>query len=429
MAGRDGKKQAGSAKAGRRLLVGMGASAGVFLAAAAMATSSAAPAKADFDALIDPIIQPILNSLTDSLTAFDPAAALDLTSWSDSFLASLNSIDLAVPAASEPAAAVAASAEPAASTSGTYDIPITMQEDTEPTVQAAIGSGPDQTLLVDTGSSGLVIPWQDLGSNDFTALENLFALGSPSSPYIGESGYSGGVDYIYLTYNDATVDYGDGALTTTNTPIDVEILSWPTSFSSPASFQAFLADNDSTGILGIGDSTSDGGPTTSPLEAVGFNGVTVNIPNVPTDVLNGPGELDGDLIVSPTNPGTPFDTISGAPISNTALTETVKDGSATVGSGPVYTDIDSGGVYGTIPSSIDSSTVAPGDTITVYDGSKELYSYVVGTDTYGTNQAPEVGSGIGTSTSPIDSGIEAFLGHPIYIDYGNDTLSFDNPLS
>ena len=108
MAGRDGKKQAGSAKAGRRLLVGMGAGAGVFLAAAAMATSSAAPAKADFDALLDPIIQPILNSLTDSLTAFDPAAALDLTSWSDSFLASLNSIDLALPSVAEPAAAVAA---------------------------------------------------------------------------------------------------------------------------------------------------------------------------------------------------------------------------------------------------------------------------------------------------------------------------------
>src|SRR5437764_9096894 len=122
MAGRDGKKHAGSAKAGRRLLVGMGASAGVFLAAAVMATGSAvtaAPAKADFDALIDPIIQPILTSLTDSLTAFDPAAALDLTSWSDSFLAGLNSIDLALPSVAEPAAAVAAAAEPTASTGGT----------------------------------------------------------------------------------------------------------------------------------------------------------------------------------------------------------------------------------------------------------------------------------------------------------------------
>ncbi|HYY01413.1 MAG TPA: hypothetical protein VE908_18015, partial [Mycobacterium sp.] len=117
MAGHDRKKQVRRANAGRRLLVGMGAGAGVFLAAAAMATGStvtAAPAKADFDALIDPIIQPLLTSLTDSLTVFDPAAALDLTSWSDSFLASLNSIDLALPSVAEPAAAAASSTADAA---------------------------------------------------------------------------------------------------------------------------------------------------------------------------------------------------------------------------------------------------------------------------------------------------------------------------
>jgi hypothetical protein len=427
MAGRDGKKHARSVKAGRRLLVGMGAGAGVFLAAAAMATGStitAAPAKADLDALIDPIIQPILTSLTDSLSAFDPAAALDLTSWSDSFLASLNSIDLAVPAASEPAAAAAASPAADSPVTGTYDIPITVQEDTEPTVQATV-DGTTNTLLVDTGSSGLVLPWQDLGSNPFTALENLYNLGTPDN--YGWSGYSGGVEYFYLTYNDVPVDYGNGVLDTTNTPVDVEIFSYPTSFSSPFDFQQFLSDNDSTGILGIGDSTSDGGPTVSPLEAAGYNGVTVDIPNVAT---NPDGQLDGDLIVSPSNPGTAFDTISGAPISNTALTETVKDGSTTVGTGSVYDDIDSGGVYGTIPSSIDSVTVAQGDTITVSDGGKELYSYVVGTDTnltngVGNDEAPEVGSGIGTASNPIDSGIEAFFGHPVYIDYANDTLTFD----
>src|ERR1700678_2734057 len=126
MAGRDGKKQARSANVGRRLLVGMGAGAGVFFAAAAMATGSAAPAKADFEDLLDPIIQPILTSLTDSIGAFDPAAAVDLTSWTDSFLASLNSIDLAAPAASEPAASAAAST----AISGNGDIPLTVQEGT-----------------------------------------------------------------------------------------------------------------------------------------------------------------------------------------------------------------------------------------------------------------------------------------------------------
>src|SRR3984957_12310343 len=131
MAGHDRKKQVRSANVGRRLLVGMGA--GVFFAAAAMATGAsvtAAPAKADFEDLLDPIIQPLLTSLTDSIGAFDPAAALDLTSWTDSFLASLNSIDLALPSAAEPAAAAASStADTAALTGGT--IPLTVLVGTE----------------------------------------------------------------------------------------------------------------------------------------------------------------------------------------------------------------------------------------------------------------------------------------------------------
>jgi hypothetical protein len=419
MAGRASAKYSRNAKA-RRCGVVMGGALSAFVAAAAMATGSAAPARADFEDLLDPIIQPLLASLTDSVAAFDPAAAVDLTSWTDSLLGSISSLDAALPAASEPAA-VAAAVPAADPVSGTYDIPITVQEDTEPTVQATV-DGTTNTLLVDTGSSGLVLPWEDLGSNDFTALENLFSLGSPATS--GYSGYSGVVEYFYLTYNDVPVDYLGGTGLDTTAPVDVEIFSYPTSFTSPVNFESFLSDNGSTGILGIGDSASDGGPTVSPLEAAGYDGVAVDIPKVPTDVLNGPGELDGDLIISPTNPGTPFDTISGAPISNTALTETVTSGGTTV-TGQVYNDIDSGGVYGNIPSSIGGSTVAPGDTITVSDGGKELYSYVVGTDSYGTSEAPGVGSGIGTASSPIDSGIEAFLGHEIYIDYTNNTLTFD----
>src|ERR1700722_13258906 len=204
MAGRDRNKQARSANVGRRMLVGMGAGAGVFFEAAAMATGSAPPAKADFEDLLAPTIQPILTSLTDSIGAFDPAAAVDLTSWTDSFLASLNSIDLAAPAASEPAAAVAAAASPAADPAAvsTVSIPITIAEDTEPTVGATVG-GASTTLLVDSGSSGLVVPLTDLdgGSTNFlTELDTLFSLGSPAS--FGEGGYSGGVDYIYLTYDN-----------------------------------------------------------------------------------------------------------------------------------------------------------------------------------------------------------------------------------
>ena len=104
MTGRDGIKGKN-----RRGMAVLGGAVGAFAAAAAMATGSAvtaAPAKADFEDLLDPIIQPILTSLTDSLAGFDPTAAADLTSWTDSFLSSLNALDVtaALPSAAEPAA-------------------------------------------------------------------------------------------------------------------------------------------------------------------------------------------------------------------------------------------------------------------------------------------------------------------------------------
>ena len=378
---------------------------GAFVAAAAMATGSAvtaAPAKADIDAFLDPLIQPLMTSLSDAIAGFDPAAATDLTSWTDSLLTSLNSIDVgaaALPSAAEPAAASASSG------SGVFDIPLTMQEVTEPSVNVAVEGGSSVPMLVDTGSSGLVLPWYEVGPFG----TGLFSLGLPTG--INESGYSGGVDYLYLTYNNATVDYGDNVLTTTNTPIDVEILSWPTGPGSPPSFDQFLADDQVNGILGIG---SHVGPSPEgPLEAAGYSGVLIDIP-------------EGKLVVDSVNPLPSFDTLSGLPTPASALTETVTaPGGATVGTGPVYTDIDSGGVYGNIPSSI-ASSLAPGDKISVYDGNTLLYSYTVGTDSLGTSTAPEVVSGIGTADNPIDSGVEPYLLHPIYLDYATQKLFFDN---
>ncbi len=112
MAGRNGKKRTHSTSI-RRCGVVMGGAVGAFVAAAAMATGSAAPAHADFEGLLDPIIQPFLTSLTDSIAVFDPAAALDLTSWTDSLLASLNtSFDFALPTADSAAAAVCCGVSP-----------------------------------------------------------------------------------------------------------------------------------------------------------------------------------------------------------------------------------------------------------------------------------------------------------------------------
>jgi hypothetical protein len=399
MAGRDGKKQARSANVGRRLLVGMGAGAGVFFAAAAMATGSAAPAKADFEDLLDPIIQPILTSLTDSLAAFDPAAALDLTSWTDSLLSSLNSIDLALPTTDSALAAAASGAEPAASTGGT--IPLTVLEGTEPAVNASIdGGSSSMPLLVDTGSAGLVIPWQDLGSSSSQAFENLLNLGTPTG--ISESGYSGGVDYVYLTYNSVPVDYLGGTGLETDGPVDIEVYSWdPSNLGSlftDNAFQNFLASNDVNGILGVGENAS--GPTTTPFES--FGGVTVDISN--------PAAGTGDLIVGG-NPVTGT-SLAGAPI----ITDYISiDGGALQA---VSNDVDSGGVTGTIPSSLLTSSeynsttdlVNPGTTIAVYgnsSGTDELYHYTVNAD-----NAPIVVSG-----SSMDSGVEPFLLGPISMEY------------
>jgi hypothetical protein len=399
MARHHGKKHAG--KAWRRLLSGVGVRAGAFVAAAAVAAGSAAPAKADFEDLLDPIVQPILTSLTDSVTLFDPAAALDLTSWTDTLLASLGSFDLALPTADSAVAAAATGAEPAEA-AATYTIPITMQIVTEPTIQSTI-AGADNTLLVDTGSAGLVIPWEGLGSADLQAFENLLNLGFPTSS--GFSGYSGGVEYFYLVYNDVPTVYGDDVLTTTG-PVDVELFSWSTNLSDPfGNFQDFLDSNHVDGILGIGDNAT--GPTTSPLESYG--GVTVDIPG-------------GNLIVGP-NTDTPLFTVDGAPIAH--LYETVSTSGQTVVGSAVTNNVDSGGVYGTIPSAL-ASHLQTGSVISVYDhqGGTLLYQYTVDIDSIGQSTAPTPVSG-----TSIDSGVAPFLIQPIYIDYIDHTMSFYGPTS
>jgi hypothetical protein len=399
-------------RAGRRLLIGMGTSAGAFVAAAAMATGSAAPASADFEDLLDPIIQPFLTSLTDSIAVFDPAAALDLTNWADTLLSSLNaSFESLLPSASDSAAAAAVVAAVSDPVTGTYAIPLTVLEGTEPAVNASIDGGSAVPLLVDTGSSGLVIPYTDLGSNYFTQLEALFSLGTPTG--ISESGYSGGVDYLYLTYNSVPVDYlnadGTDALSTTG-PVDIEIYSWDPSnvfsyFTNDA-FQNFLGNNEVDGILGIGMNTA--GPTTSPF--IDYGGVYVNIPG-------------NELVVTGTNPIPDAVSTVGSPVSN--VLESVNGGTAVA----VSNNIDSGGVFGTIPSSLAPTGSVPDNTlISVFNSNHDLlYSYTTTgnfdiSDTSTPNlvsDAPTVVSG-----TSIDSGVLPFLQHGVYIDYAADKTFF-----
>ncbi|MFM9034189.1 MAG: hypothetical protein ACKOQ4_07875, partial [Mycobacterium sp.] len=131
-------------------------------------------------------------------------------------------------------------------------VPVTIKAGTEPVVKARINGGTRATLLVDTGASGLVttpdkVPTSGLG------------------PQIGDgnSCFSGGLCYHYVTYN-TTVDLGDGAVGTAPVNVVTDNDEYPDSVQDFKDFFAWGAD----GILGIGANTAGPGPSPIPTAAM-----------------------------------------------------------------------------------------------------------------------------------------------------------------
>ena len=106
-------------------------------------------------------------------------------------------------AATSDQAAVRATGAPIneASTAGSATVPLRVESGTEPVIDISVNGGPTEPVLVDTGSDGLVIGLRDIG---------LRHLGWPTG--FGMSGYSGGLTYIYATFN-TTVKFGNGIVT------------------------------------------------------------------------------------------------------------------------------------------------------------------------------------------------------------------------
>lgn len=259
-------------------------------------------------------------------------------------------------------------------------VPVTMRSTTEPIVYVTINGGPSTPVLVDTGSSGLVVTKASVG--------NAVPLGSPTGT--GTSGYSGGLSYAYTTYT-TTVDFGNG------------IVSGPTSVNivdpadAPAALAFFNQLGGASGVLGIGANAAGPGPS------------------IPTTAL--PGDLSqgvflyqglflglaGVMVFGP-NPLPTRVSVSGAP--DAYLNVKINNGSPTT----VGAIIDSGGVYGTILSSMigGKSSVPVGTQISVYtpDGIL-LYSYTVTAE----NQPTVITSGL------INTGYGPYQNGPVYLDY------------
>src|SRR3984957_15112834 len=141
-----------NAKALRRAVVGLIASAGAFLAFG-MTPSAHAD---EFDVIIDPIIN--------SVSTVDPTLAVDMTGW-------LANLDSALAVASSVDASSFAGAAAAAESSGVGRLP------------TDVGSATSTATPLDTGLHGLEQDWinSSLGQQVDTALNDWFNQADPSA--------------------------------------------------------------------------------------------------------------------------------------------------------------------------------------------------------------------------------------------------------
>jgi hypothetical protein len=241
--------------------------------------------------------------------------------------------------------------------------------DTQPVTTISVNGGATIATLVDTGSEGLVVPLRYLG---------LQHLGLPTK--FGVGAYSGGLVYLYATFN-TTVDFGSG-IVTAETPVNAVYFSFPTTFAS------FMSGNGAVSVLGIGPNATGPGPS-SPTTALPGNlslGTLIDQPN--------------NVMTFGANPGSGTVSLPGSPIT----TLYVQFNSGTIH--PVTAIIDSGGVYGTMPSSIGIPSV--GTVVHVYSdsgGVTQLYQYTVNSGNAPSNSADGL----------MNTGNVAFATNSVYI--------------
>jgi len=397
-----------------RLVGGLGAvSAFLMIGAAPLATAPAA--NADWDDLFQPLV--------DVFSFADPGIAADTDPGSS--LASLDTLidgwyqdliytpihDIApwLFGDSLPGSAAAYTAD-SNNLPDSFTVPMEVYATTQPVVSVSVGGGAAANVLVDTGAAGLVMPIWNINPFGITGLPTGFNIGQ----------FGGNLDYFYMELpTTVTFTGADGDTVTADTTVDAVLFAFPANFSlfGPWSIESYLGPTNAVGVLGIGPNAL--GPTPD---------------QIPTRDL--PGELGNGVLIDQANKQLVFGdnplqggtVIPGAPWADLMVSINGQDPTAVRGV------IDSGGVYGTMPSSVlgnvtptANGTLPDGTTITVYakDGVTELYSYTVGSDS-GEVRSPSV-----TSGNSMNTGNWLFSQEPVYINYqvsGGQTIIGGTPV-
>ncbi|MGB5797486.1 MAG: PecA family PE domain-processing aspartic protease [Mycolicibacter algericus] len=387
-------------------LVGAVSAAGAFL----VLSTPAPTAQADWDDLFQPII--------DAFSMVDPGVAADTDPGSalasldtlfdgwyqDLVYNPLNSIAPWLFGSDLPGSAVAYGPDtPVADLPSSFTVPMDVNLTTQPVINVSIGGGAQTEVLVDTGAAGLVVPIWNINPFGITGLPTGFNIGQ----------FGGALNYFYVELPTTVTFTGvDGDTVTADTTVDAVLFAFPADLNpfGAWSIYDYLAQS-STGILGIGPNAL--GPTpdhipTADLPGTLGNGVLIDQPN--GQLIFGDNPLEGGTV------------IHGAPwtIPNVSDLQVSINGADPV---TVRAVIDSGGVYGTMPTSaLAGSGVTPvngslptGTTIEVYtkDGTP-LYNYTVG------SQPGEVRSPTVISSGGMNTGNWLFAQQPVYISYSPD---------
>lgn len=384
-------------------------------------------AHADFDDFLDPLLN--------ALIAVDPGLAGDIgpgSAWAlldtmfDSVYQNLVSTPIndleqllfgggadsavagsaAASAADSALASAVGSAEASSSTPSSFTIPLVVNGGTEPVVDVSVGGGSPTSVLVDTGSAGLVVPIWDINWSGI----DWSHLGLPT---IGFGSYSNSLGYVYAEL-PTTVSFTDSAgntITSGTTDVDAVLFSFPENLTTLLdghwSISSYLGD-DAEGVLGIGVNavgpTPDHIPTTALPGALG-DGVLID-------------QKDGTLTFG-ADPLTGGVTVDGSPNSTLYVSF---DGGQTATS--VSAIMDSGGVYGTIPVSLTNGSagdvLSAGQKVSVYSGNPSsggtlLYGYTVNSSL---SDSPTIVSG-----DSMNTGNWLFQQNQVYVSTsGNGSL-------